>query len=64
MRDAGRDHDPVVGGKLARLDRGPLARPVHQGPDVDERDERPARRDDPVVELTAVVVQAAEHTRR
>ena len=58
--DPGRDDDPVVGRQLARLDDRRRRDPPSTRPDVDEGDERPARRDDPVVELAAVVVEAAQ----
>jgi hypothetical protein len=63
VRDAGRDHDPVVRRQLARLDDC-LPRPVGDGPDIDERHERASGRDDPVVELAAVVVEPAQDAGR
>ena len=64
MGDAGRDHDPVVLAELAGLDDRRAARAAEEGPQVDQRDERPARGDDPVVELAPVVVQAAQDAGR
>jgi hypothetical protein len=58
--DAGRDHDPVVGRELVGLHGRAIGRADATGPDVDERDEGAAARDDPVVELAAVVVEPAQ----
>ena len=61
MRDADRDRDALVRPELAGLHDGSRSAAVQHRPDVDERDERSAAGDDPVVELVAVEVEAAQH---
>ena len=61
VRDADRDRDALVRPELAGLHDGPRPAAVQQRPDVDERDERVAAGDDPVVDLAAVEVEAAQH---
>ena len=60
--DTGRDDDPLVRRELVCLDDGPITGLGEHRPDVDERDERPSRRDDPVIELAAVVVEPPQDT--
>jgi hypothetical protein len=52
---------PVVRRQRARLDPGSGDRILEQWPDVDQPQERPARRHHPVVELVTMQVQAAQH---
>ena len=63
MGNPGRDHHPVVGRKLVRLDDGAGPGPVQEWAHVHERDERPAGRHHPVIELVAVIVEATQHPR-
>ena len=64
MGDAGRDHDPVVRLELARLDDRRARRPSSIGRTSTSATKRPAARDDPVVELAAVEVEAAQDAGR
>ena len=63
--DADRDVDPVVGVERRGSPRAGRRRVGREHrPDVDQGHERPAGGDDPVIELAAVEVQAAQDARR
>ena len=64
MGDPGRDDDPFVRAELTGLDDGARAGSRRERTDVDQRDEGATGEDDPVVELAAVVMEAAQDAGR